>query len=89
MYEVWLVSPNLFSLNPLWTECIPYTNILEDSNYDFRYVRLYMWFRYAESKLVELFADSGDPDQKLRSTASDLDLHCLPMTFRGLQITMC
>ena len=27
--------------------------------------------------MVELFANSGDPDQKPRSVASDLGLHCL------------
>ena len=30
--------------------------------------------------MVELFANSGDPDQMLRSAASDLGLHCLPDT---------
>ena len=28
----------------------------------------------------ELFANKGDPDQKLHSAASDLGLHCLPIT---------
>ena len=31
--------------------------------------------------LVELFANSGDPDQ---TTASDLGLHCLPITLLGV-----
>ena len=30
--------------------------------------------------MVELFANSGDPDQTLCSAASDLGLHCLPFT---------
>ena len=30
--------------------------------------------------MVELFANSGDPDQTPRSAASDLGLHCLPIT---------
>ena len=30
--------------------------------------------------MVELFANSGDPDQMLHSAASDLGLHCLPVT---------
>ena len=30
--------------------------------------------------MVELFADSGDPDQTLHSVASDLGLLCLPIT---------
>ena len=39
--------------------------------------------------MVELFANSGDPNQMLHSAASDLGLHCLPITpFRGLQTTV-
>ena len=30
--------------------------------------------------MVELFANSGDPDQTPHSAASDLGLHCLPVT---------
>ena len=30
--------------------------------------------------MVELFANSEDPDQKLHSDVSDLGLHCLPVT---------
>ena len=30
--------------------------------------------------MVELFANSGDPDQTPRSAASDLGLHYLPVT---------
>ena len=39
--------------------------------------------------MFELFANSGDPDQTWHSVASDLGLHCLPVTrFRGLQPSM-
>ena len=31
-------------------------------------------------KMAKLFANSGDPDQMLHSAASDLGLHCLPVT---------
>ena len=34
--------------------------------------------------MVALFANSGDPDQMLHSAASDLDLHCLPITRFGV-----
>ena len=34
-------------------------------------------------KNVELFANSGDPDQTPRSVTSDLGLHCLPITLLG------
>ena len=34
--------------------------------------------------MVELFANSGDPDQMPRSVASDLGLHCLPNTLLGV-----
>ena len=30
--------------------------------------------------MAKLFANSGDPDQMLHSAASDLGLHCLPVT---------
>ena len=34
--------------------------------------------------MVELFANSGDPDQMPRSAASDLGLYCLPVTHLGV-----
>ena len=34
--------------------------------------------------MVELFANSGDPDQTPRSAASDLGLHCLPDNLLGV-----
>ena len=34
--------------------------------------------------MVELFANSGDPDQMLHSVASDLGLHYLPITLLGV-----
>ena len=34
--------------------------------------------------MAKLFANSGDPDQTPRSAASDLDMHCLPVTLLGL-----
>ena len=34
--------------------------------------------------MVELFANSGDPDQTPRFAASDLGLHCLPFTLLGV-----
>ena len=36
--------------------------------------------RYSLRKMVELFANSGDPDQMPGSVASDLGLNCLPVT---------
>ena len=33
--------------------------------------------------MVELFANSGDPDKMPRSAASDLGLHCLQITLLG------
>ena len=47
---------------------------------DFRYARLC----YLEIQMVELFANSGYPDQTPRSAASDLGLHCLPITLIGV-----
>ena len=34
--------------------------------------------------MVELFANSADPDQTPRFAASDLGLHCLPVTRLGV-----
>ena len=34
--------------------------------------------------MVELIANSGDPDQTPGSVASDLGLHCLPITLLGV-----
>ena len=34
--------------------------------------------------MIELFANSGDPDQTPHSAASDLGLHCLPVTRLGV-----
>ena len=35
--------------------------------------------------MVELFTNSGDPDQMLHSAASDLGLHCLSVTRTALE----
>ena len=44
-----------------------------------------MRFRYSKSrKKAKLFANSGDPDQMPHSVASDLGLHCLPITRLGV-----
>ena len=34
--------------------------------------------------MVELFANSGDPDQMQHPASSDLGLHCLPITLLGV-----
>ena len=34
--------------------------------------------------MVEIFANSKDPDQTPHSAASDLGLHCLPITRLGV-----
>ena len=34
--------------------------------------------------MIELFANSGDPDQSPHIAASDLGLHCLPITLLGV-----
>ena len=41
--------------------------------------------------MVKLFANSGDPDQTPHSAASDLGLHCLPITHlgNGLKFANC
>ena len=39
-----------------------------------------MRFRYSSRKMAKLFANTGDPDQTPHFAASDLGLHCLPIT---------
>ena len=43
-----------------------------------------MRFKYSYRKMAKLFANSGDPDQMPHSAASDLGLHCLPITSLGV-----
>ena len=43
-----------------------------------------MRFRYSLRKMAKIFANSGAPDQMLHSAASDLGLHCLPITLLGV-----
>ena len=43
-----------------------------------------MRFRYSYRKKTKVFANSGDPDQMQHSVASDLGLHCLPITHLGV-----
>ena len=39
--------------------------------------------------MAKLFANSGDPDQTQRSAASDLGLHCLPITLLWVSRLQC
>ena len=39
--------------------------------------------------MAKLFANSEDPDQTPRSAASDLGLHCLPITLLGVSRLQC
>ena len=55
---------------------------MEESIFNFRYVRLYDID--IPKKMVELFPNSGDPDQMPYSGASDLGLHYLPVTHLGV-----
>ena len=43
-----------------------------------------MLFSYSKRKIVELFANSRDPDQMPHFAMSDLGLHCLPITLLGV-----
>ena len=43
-----------------------------------------MRFRYSKRKMVKLSVNSEDPDQTPHSAASDLGLHCLPITLLGV-----
>ena len=39
---------------------------------------------YYEVKMAKPFANSGAPDQMQHSAASDLGMHCLPVTILGV-----
>ena len=74
-----LVRFSNFFINPLKT--LPHC-ILEGSIFDVRNVRLYdvdipkeKWLNYLQTE---------DPDKTLCSAASDLGLHCLPVTSLGV-----
>ena len=60
-------------------------HIVDDSNFNFRYVRL-CDLDIPRELMVELhvFANSGDPDQMPCSAASDLGQHCLPVILLGV-----
>ena len=76
VFKTGLFSPCLlihFRLNKL-----PQLYILNESNFNFRYVRL-CDLVFLE-KTAKLFANSGDTDQTPRIAASDLGLRCLPVT---------
>ena len=51
--------------------------------FDLRYIRLCDLVIQRE-KMVELFTNSGDPDQAPQHAASDLDLHCSSITHLGI-----
>ena len=72
-----------YYFNPLQTEWTPPHYILKDSNFNFRYVRL-CDLDTPREKMIELFANSGDPDQMPLSEASDLGLHRLQITLFGV-----
>ena len=59
------------------------TLYLEDSNFDFMYVRL-CDLDILREKWLNYLQNSGDPDQTPRSAASDQGLHCLPITLLGV-----
>ena len=65
--------------NPLKIERTLPHNILEESNFNFKYVQL-SDLHFPREKMAKLYANSGDPDQTLHSVASDLGLHCVPIT---------
>ena len=57
--------------------------MLEESNFNFRYVRQ-CDLDILKEKMAKLLANSGDPDQTPHSAASELGLHCLPITLLGV-----
>ena len=71
----------LLAFNPLWTEKTPPHYLMEASNFNFKHVWLWDLDIFLEKNCYcKLFANRGDPDQMPHSVASDLGLHCLPIT---------
>ena len=74
MVGLWQKGFNPYMTNGLFR---PYQ--LDESVFNFRgvwcifSVLFYFWKKF-------MLANSGDPDQTVRSVASDLGLHCLPMS---------
>ena len=58
------------------------TRYIGNSNFNFKYVRLCDLDTPRE--MVELFANSRDPDQMSHSALSDLNLHILPVMLLGV-----
>ena len=56
---------------------------MEDSNYDFRYVRL-CDLEIPKENGLNYLQIVETPDQMQHSAASDLGLHCLPNTLLGV-----
>ena len=72
-----------YPLYPLKTEKTLSHYMLEGSSFDFMHVRLYD-LDIPTEKMVKLFANSVARDQTPRSVASDLGLHCFPVTRLGV-----
>ena len=74
-------ADNLF-FNSLYSEKTLPHDILEESNFNFRYI----WLRDLHIPRAKwlLFVNSGDPDQTLHSAVSDLGLCCLQLPVQSL-----
>ena len=71
--------------NPLETGGLFHCYMFDKSICHFRGVRSILWllfYFYGKS------CYNVDPDQMPHYVASDLGLHCLPMTFMGFQVRM-
>ena len=65
--------------NPFMPKIFSHHYQLDESIFNFRVVGWYFSFLLKSEKKL-LFANSGEPDQTPRFAASDLVLHCLPMS---------
>ena len=88
MYQVGFKDLNKFGTvqsNPLKTEInSPTKYILEESIFDFRYVRLCDIAIPKKNDCIFYKQWRGEPNQTPHSAASDLSLHCLPVTHLGV-----
>ena len=84
-----VITPQVLLLNPLYTGRLFLCNMSDESIHRFRGVGSIWSLLFYFFLWKILLANSEDLDQTPHYVASDLGLHCLPMTlFRDFQVRM-
>ena len=80
--NIFLISPQKYLLSVLIRSALSCISNLRTNPFPIKGV--YHYFLLLLPRLIEIpvfNTNSVDPDQRLHSVASDLDLHCLPVSF--------